>query len=87
MALFNESIIKFEAAFDTPIKDAFEGIELDQWDDLLEVVVADVRRYAQENKVDVCRKTWDAYRKQANWNYLAESALRKKKGFFSKLFS
>jgi len=76
--MFDDNIIKFEAAFDTPMKDAFGSISLDRQVDLLDVVVEDVKRFAKERNIEVCRKTWTEYRKQANWQELAKEALTEK---------
>jgi len=84
---FTTNIIKFEAAFDTPIKDALQTVSPDKWDDLLDVVVADVQKYANDNNIEICRKTWTEYCKQANWQALVTEMFPPKKSIFSRIFT
>ena len=71
-AYFSVDLIRFEAAFDTPIKDALKNVPLSSQIESLDLVVQDVELYAQVNNLPICRKTWESYRKQADWSKLAK---------------
>jgi hypothetical protein len=83
---FSEALIKFETAFDTPMRDALASVSLDRQVEVLEAVVKDVEKFAKANNVTICRKTWTEYKEAANWKQLAEKVLSKEKSIF-KFFS
>lgn len=76
--LFNENIIRYEAVVDTPLRDEFSDIALDRQLEMVEVVVKDVERFAFDNNLTICRKTWEQYKKSANWKELAKEAMKSK---------
>ena len=76
---YGDATIKFEAMFDTTLRQAIAHIPLDKQVELLDVVVADVTAYAEGRGVEVCRKTWNEYCKQVNWQSVADKVLEANK--------
>lgn len=90
MVMFDENIIRFETAFDTPIRLSLVGIEMNQWLESAQVVLEDYQEYLKVNNLEFCRKTWENYKKSADWTALAEKCVKpkvEKKNFFLNLFT
>lgn len=77
MVMFDENIIRFETAFDTPIRLSLVGIEMNQWLESAQVVLEDYQEYLKVNNLEFCRKTWTEYKKNADWSKLSELVLKK----------
>ena len=76
---FGESLIKFEALTQTPLKEEFGAISIDKQLEMLDGLLIAVRQYAELHKLPhPHRKTWTAFKKEANWTELAKEAIKAK---------
>jgi hypothetical protein len=82
---FGESLIKFEALTQTPLREEFEYVSMDKQIELLDELVMQVKEYAEVNHLPhPSRKAWVAFQKTADWKLIARDAI-KAKSFFKKV--
>ena len=70
--LFDDNTVKFEALTETELKERLADVPLDTQLELAQVVVDEVKLYAEVNKLDYNRKTWLQYKKQTDWRKMSE---------------
>lgn len=80
-----ERLMEFEAVWATPLKDEFERLSADEKVELIVGFASMVKEYADANGLPhPDRKTWESYKKIADWKQVAKE-LKSRKSFFGKV--